>query len=115
MIAELVLISSMQTVVRPPATALWEYTSEDIASGATNLFSITIDDGPSTHQTVDASKTATPGTYKYDLPALVIGTHTIKVQACNPTECSSAAELSFQLVIRPNPVTGLRIGGGASE
>jgi hypothetical protein len=111
MILELAASLMLQQIVRPPASILWEYTQQDFADGGANLFSISIDSNDPIHQTVASAQTATPGTFKFDLPALVIGTHTITVQACNPTECSAPSSLSFQLVIRPPAVSGLRIGG----
>lgn len=60
----------------------------------------------------DSSTPTGNNTYKFDIPALTPGNHTVAFRACNIAGCSSPLALSFTLVIVPPPVSAVRIVSG---
>ena len=111
----LLLALALQTppTASPNDSIAWDYTDANISAGAVDHFDVCLDNAPCVSVTVTASKIAGQQSYSYHLPALTVGSHTATVKACNVATCSASnPSLTFQLVIQPQPITNLRIGGG---
>lgn len=106
----LALAMAQAVIVKAPGdSVLWE--QPDAVTASVVNFQVCLDATPCvTVLVADAKVATTPDTYKWKLPALTIGTHTIKVSACAADICSDPAVLDFKLVIAPMPPKNLRAG-----
>jgi hypothetical protein len=104
--------ASAQTppVARPADSVAWDKTDAEIAAQGVDHFQVCLDTAPCVNLTLAEAKSGT--SYAWKLPAMTVGPHTVTVQACGPAECSDPASLAFTLIIKPSPVSNIRIGGG---
>jgi hypothetical protein len=97
-------------VAKPSDSILWSYTDADVASFQITEFVICLDAQPCVHLPPATNKSTTAEIYAWKLPALTVGAHTAKLQACNADMCSSSVAFDFKLQITPNPPINIRIG-----
>jgi hypothetical protein len=113
LIALLVFVLPVQAQT-PVATVLdsvaWDYTDAAIAAGGVTRFELCLDSSPCVSKTLAEAKHASgPIVYAYKLPALLPGSHTLTIKACNPDLCSAPLAITFRFAVTPDPVTNTRL------
>lgn len=74
---------------------------EKLRDGQVSVFSVCLDDRPCEHVTPESSAVPEfPNWYRWKLPALLVGSHTVTVQLCNPVECGAAVAEPFVIKVQ---------------
>ena len=109
-IGGLLLVEAL--AAQPPRHAVWEYADAEI--GDVTTFEVRLD-GATAYEaigipTADVLDTTPPGhkSYRWAIPALGHGPHTIAVRACNAVECSLDATAVFRLIGPPQHLRVVR-------
>ena len=92
----------------------WEYSTEELDAGQVTLFSVCLDAQPCAHVPIADARAAVAGWWRWKLPPLTVGDHTVKVQACNPITCGAAESVTFRLVVAPAKVRNLHAAAGGA-
>ena len=110
-IATLLLLTQLS--VQQPSAFEFDYLDADLTTGSVTRFEMQIDDGAwgSIGIPTDTAPISGGRTYRVPVPALVPGDHTVRIRACNVDVCSTAAVLTFRLIVMPVAPTNLRIRG----
>jgi hypothetical protein len=117
--------AAAQTTAGPLDSVAWDYADADLATFSVTQFQVCTDAQTGSACTLiplTAKFTPTAGqtpppvgssSYKWKLPALIIGAHTVKIGACTagatPTCSSTPLAISFSFVIDPPPPVGVRL------
>jgi len=94
-----------------PGYVQWIYTAEQLERGQVTIFSVCVDQTPCVHVDPTATKLPIASWYEWKLPPLLVGTHTVTVQACNADLCGPAMAATFSVRIVPDAPAGVRVGG----
>lgn len=99
----LLMLALLQAPAEPTEKGwiYWLVSPEKLTAGQVTVFSVCLDDTPCQHVTPEASAVpAFPHWYRWKLPALLVGSHTVTVQLCNPVECGSAVAEPFVIKVQ---------------
>lgn len=103
-------------IVQQARLLAWDHPTSEVQAQIVTRFEVRYDSGPwvDVGMVPHPSGPATPSShsaFSSPVPALVPGSHTASVRACNVTACTESPILSFVFDVQPTSPSGLRFPG----